>query len=106
MPQPSAERLGLAQPKAQSLRAMKGEDAARARFWIGQVAEDGFGAGREIFKAPLLGAAGQIIRCAAEISGSLLGKSAERRAVGFRFDDAAEGLVDEERIIRRTLAGR
>ena len=53
VPQPRPQRLGLGQPPPQRLGAMEGEDPPRARLGVGEVAEQGFGVGRDIFEPPL-----------------------------------------------------
>jgi hypothetical protein len=63
------------------------------------IAEQGFGARRDIFEAYLPLAADQMIGNAPHVTGRLLGKAGQRRALGLRFDDAAQYAVDEQRII-------
>ena len=60
------------EPTLQSLRAMERKDPARPRRWIGVIAEQDLGAGRDVFEPDLAFLSDQVFGNASDVSRCLL----------------------------------
>jgi DNA invertase Pin-like site-specific DNA recombinase len=89
------QRLRLGQPPPQRLGAVEGEEPPGTRLGVGEVAEQGFGVGRDVFEPAQARIGSKERGRIGDIARSLLRKSAERRAGRLGLYRATEPLIHE-----------